>query len=217
MADFCVPQVFSEGFRMTRLDTDGTPLTGSDDIVRSDKLVRFTATPTITTPAAKVVEGANGNKCVNIQKPPTLDNLAVELLICSPDPYAHELAARCKLLTDPGTSAVGAAFPSLNDSSVNPGISLELWCPRYGESGDLDPDFPYNWWVFPNLKMTIGVRTFQNEALENGFSGFAYENPNWGTGPNGDWPVDSDRVAQWIPVEADMIPGWLCGYSTTGS
>ena len=44
------------------------------------------------------------------------------------------------------------------------------------------------------------TRTFQPAILENVYMGQAFENPNWGAGPFGDWQFDSTKVFPVRPV-----------------
>ena len=80
---------------------------------------------------------------------------------------------------------------------------------------------PWYRWVAPRVFLLPDQRTLENKALPVTFSGFAIENPNWGTGPIGDWtttlttgsgtPLPSGRVLQYnrdIALPTPLEPGY---------
>lgn len=79
--------LFALGLRLTKLDTDGSPLAGSQNCYVSDSLVQLGAGLNFT--SNKVVEQVNGRgqTCVSYQAPDTLQSASISpLQVCVPDP-----------------------------------------------------------------------------------------------------------------------------------
>ena len=206
----CLAQVQACAIRVARLEPNGVPDPGANNLYVSDALTILTVTPEIVEGDEVEVKNACGGVRVNYKDQDRIKRLNVELTLCVPDPELHELLAGGSVLSD-GT-ARGYAYPQLNDSSVRNGVSIELWARQITSDGASDGTYPYAWWVLPRVYLTPGARTFENGAQLSPFTGFALENPNWFDGPANDWPEDSDRALQWI--ETDSVPTPSCGYQT---
>jgi hypothetical protein len=79
--------LFALGLRLTKLDTDGSPLAGSQNCYVTDSLVQLGAGLNFT--SNKVVEQVNGRgqTCVSYQAPDTLQSASISpLQVCVPDP-----------------------------------------------------------------------------------------------------------------------------------
>lgn len=210
MPEHCGGQVQACATRVSRLEPNGVPDPGANNLYVSDALVLVTFTPEIV--AGEEIEQKNGcgAVCVNFKDDDRIKRWNVVLQLCTPDPFLHELLVGGTVLED--GEARGYAFPALNTVGNPNGISLEFWSKRVTSDGSLDPDKPYAWWVAPRVKLQPGERSFQNAALGNPFTGFAVENENWFDGPLNDWPVASDRALQWLPTEAPPVAS--CGYQS---
>lgn len=76
------------------------------------------------------------------------------------------------------------------------GVSIEAWSSRVLATGEAT-DYPDWWHVFPKVKnFVVGARNITNANMESDFSGEAYTNANWGTGPDGTWDKDSTGIYQ---------------------
>ncbi len=202
----CLPQVQACVIRVADLDVSGVPLPGSDNLYVSDALTTLQMTPVYTDADEIEEKNACGTVCVNYQGDPTLKRGDIELTICTADPYLQAKLGYGDVLTDTGIH--GFAYPPIGVVTGN-GVSIELWAKRI-DDGELHDEWPYAWWVLPRVtRLKHGVRTFNNGAQLPVFSGQAYENPNWFDGPLNDWPVSSDRFAQWFPSQT--IPVASCG------
>lgn len=213
MANDCLPSIQACAMRVARLDPNGVPTPGAHNLYVTDGLITLTAEPQYRDGDEFEVVTACGDLGVNFLDVPRLKRLNVTLNIVAPDPELTELMAGGSVLTD--GAAVGYEAPPLLARIQPNGVSLELWTKRLADDGDLDPTFPYFHWVFPRVKLRVGAKNFQNGPMDNPFSGFAIENPNWYDGPLADWPVSSDRVFAYLPVEATDLPTPVCGYQTT--
>jgi len=209
MANDCAREVFSCALRVARLEPNGVPDPGDDNLYVSDALTTLTVEPVIVEGEEIEVKNACGEVCVNVKDCDRLKRLDLTLGLCYPDPELLELLAGGSVLTS--GDAVGYAFPELGSAGCPNGVSVELWAKRWeGTSGSQHATFPYSWYVLPKTFWQHSTRTFENGPVTVELSGFAVENENWFDGPLNDWPVASDRVMQSIPTAT--IPEAACGY-----
>lgn len=194
----CTPQIQADAMRISKLYASGVPAQGASNLLVTDSLVSLQYTVEQEAGDEFIVKGASGALCLNYKDCDRIKRLTITLSICTPSPYVHEFLAGGVVLTD--GAAVGYGFPSIADPDCPNGVSVELWAKRVTAGGSPDPDYPYNWWAFPRMYLNIDSATFENGPFQPTFTGFAVENENWFDGPTNDWPVDSDRVAQFIPT-----------------
>lgn len=202
------PQIHGELIRVTELNLDGS--LGTNYIV-TDALTVLSFTPVYADGDEIDETNASGGQCVYYRADDRFQRADVDLTICSWAPKLANMLTGGAILTD--GDAEGFAYPPLGTVAANR-VSIEVWAKRI-VAGDLDPDFPYAWWVLPNVRnLRIGQKTFENGPSFPNFTGQGYENANWYDGPANDWPVDSDRVAQWIPCTEAELPDVTDGYGT---
>jgi hypothetical protein len=101
---------------------------------------------------------------------------------------------------------VGFQMPGMGANPNPNGFALEMWQKRIID-GDQASDYPYWWHVWPKVKnMHVMARDFTNANLQNQFEGNAFPNPNFGSGPNGDFPFDSSQIYQRFQCGPDVVP-----------
>lgn len=206
----CRGQVSGCVSRYARLDTNGVPLPGENNLYVSDALVTLGFTAVYTDGDEIEEKNACGTTKVSYRQPDTFKRGDVELTLVTPDPFLSEFLSGGDVLTS-GSIPKGFAAPPLGPVTGN-GISIEVWTLRIDE-GDQDADYPYAHWAYPKVKnLRIGDHEHGASALKPVFSGQAYENINWYDGPVGDWPATSDRIYQWIPCQTMPTPS--CAYVT---
>lgn len=211
MANTCPTQVDICRLRVARLEQDGTPDAGANNLYVTDKAIRIAYDPQYVEPQPIQQDSGCGDTIVDIQPPPKLSRVNFDVLLGTQDPELSELMAGGAVLTD--GAAVGWGLPRIGEQ-INPfGVSLEFWVAQYDISGDLDPDFPYARYVAPRVKLRPGSKTFEHAPQNHAFSGYAIENPNWFNGPLNDWDVASDRTVQWLPWD-EALPDAECGYQS---
>ncbi len=194
--------------RYARLDTNGVPLPGANNLYVSDALVTMAFEPVYTDGDEIDEKNACGTTKVYFKQADTFKRGDGTLTLVTPDPFLSEFLSGGDVLTEAGLPK-GYAAPPLGPITGN-GISVELWGYRV-DDGDQDPDFPYAHWVYPKMKnLRIGGHEHGASALKPVFSGQLYENVNWFDGPVGDWPATSDRIFQWLP--SATIPTPTCAY-----
>lgn len=208
MADVCLPQIQACRLRVTLLDATGAVTTGDESMYVSKAFTQVTATAVYTDGDEIEDKNACGEVEVNFRSQDSFKRLDIEITLMTPDPYLTQLLSGGVVL-DAGADQVGFAYPAIGPASDQI-VSIELWAKRIN-NGKLDPDYPYAWWAIPQLQnLRIGDKTFASGTQLTVVSGQAVENSNWGDRPLNDWPVASDRVAQWIPTDA--LPDVACGY-----
>jgi hypothetical protein len=66
---------------------------------------------------------------------------------------------------------------------------------------------PYWRWSIPGAKnFHASSRTFSNTIMASSYTGEAFENANWGSGPFGDWQFASGQVYQRARAGAATLP-----------
>lgn len=104
----------------------------------------------------------------------------------------------------PGIS--GYADPSLGTVANPNGVSLEAF-EKAIVGGVQAADKPYYWYVMPRCSnMHVMPSDITNANYQTVMEGQAFENPNWGSGPVGNWPYASSRVRQRTRCGTAMLP-----------
>ena len=86
------------------------------------------------------------------------------------------------------------------------GIGLEFFMERIID-GHQAGDYPFVRFVLPKVtNFVVGARDVTNAEMASVFTGEAFENPNWGTGPEGDWQFDSSKIFQWSYCSEFVVP-----------
>lgn len=208
MANDCAPIAKAVVLQVNRLEDDGSPMVGEGNQYITNILTQMQLTPVYKTGDEVELPNANGDMCGYYKDRDRLKRDDVTMGLCRPDPELMELLAGGVVLTD--GDAVGYGSPSIGEEDSN-GVGIQLWAKRFlGTTGNLDPDFPYARFLYPRVYLTQGQRTHENAPLTIQLTGWATENPQWLDGPDNDWPVDSDRIWQWIPTTT--VPDAVCGY-----
>jgi hypothetical protein len=109
------------------------------------------------------------------------------------------------LSAGPG-NAVGYQAPALGNVADPNGISLEMWQKRM-INGQQATDYPWYRIVLPKcINFHIQPRDFTNANQQTVMEGQAWHNPNWGTGPFGDYPLDSTKWYQRKVDGSQVLP-----------
>jgi hypothetical protein len=197
--------------RLTRLDTDGTPLVGADNMYTSSALVTLAFTEQYTDDEEIEQKNGAGDVCIYYKKVGALKSLETKLTICTMDPELAEILRGGTVLEASG-SAIGYAAPAVGVDAQPNGISLEMWSRRV-IGGSQANDRPWYRWLLPRGRFKRDEATFGNEAAQPSFTGVFEENDGWGQGPLEDWPtgLESGRIYQYIET-ATAPPVAVQGY-----
>ncbi len=105
----------------------------------------------------------------------------------------------------PGTN-VGYQAPALGSVANQNGVAVEFFEKRI-ISGGQATDYPFYRHVWPMIKnLHIMPRDFTNANLPTILEGQAFQNPNFGKGPDGTWQFDSTKVYQRAVCGAAVVP-----------
>jgi hypothetical protein len=197
--------------RVTKLNADGTLVTGASGSYVTEAFMRVSFTPEYEAGDEVAEKNAQGAVCIAYKAPDTLKNVSIEVAICEPDPELTQILVGGTLLSASGKT-VGYASPSVGVDANPNGVAIEVWSYAItdGKRSAVNPFFR---WVFPYVKVTpSGDRVIENGALANAFSGTGVGNSGFGDGPTNDWVFISDRPYQYARVAT--APTGLQGYQT---
>jgi len=199
--------VFALGARFVRLQRNGAPLVGADNAYVTDNLVKLDFTMLYR--EGQEVERINGagRACMYYKAPDTVRGLTVDALeLCYPDPELEEFLQAGDVLVDDDGDAVGYAAPAVGTDVSGFGVGIELWSSAVLDEG-VDDEFPYVKWLLPREKLReTGTRSIGSDPVAVSYEGTGQQNPNYGSGPFGDWTYESSRVFQWyrVPTMPDL-------------
>jgi hypothetical protein len=103
-------------------------------------------------------------------------------------------------------NAVGFEAPSLGSVGNPNGCSIELFMENI-KNGAQATDYPYWRIVIPRaFGFVVGARDATNANMASVYTGLAVQNPNFGSGPMGDWQFDSSRVVERAVCGSQIVP-----------
>jgi len=199
--------------RITKLDLDGSPLEGANNMLVTDALVKLSWKFTKTTGDQIEKKNAQGIACVSFKQVDTVNGLDLTLELCSPDPEKDSLLIGGALYQPTAGVTKGWAAPAVGADPVPNGVSIEAWS-RAVIGGSQASTDPYIWWVLPKTKWTLDEAALENDAMGPTYTGVGYENSGWGNGPANDWPSTalSSRLVQY--VRTSSLPDVTTGLTT---
>lgn len=105
-----------------------------------------------------------------------------------------------------GPGVAGYAAPNLGVVANPNGVSLEFW--EKAITGGVQAALqPYWWIVLPRVaNMHVMPRDVTNANLQSIYEGQGEQNPNWGSGPDGNWPFASTQYTQRARCGSIMVP-----------
>jgi hypothetical protein len=215
--------------RVTRLGTDGAPLTGANDSYTTGAFIRTSFTPEYEEGDDIVEKAADGTVCLSYKAPNTIKRVTMEIAVCEPDPELSLLLSGGVLLaghpdgaagTAPVT-AMGWASPQVGEDPSGSGNLVEVWS-RAIQNGKPASVNPYFHWMFPYVKTQLsGDRVVESGMLATTFQGYGLGNDKVGEGVDGRWrwPSITNRPYlyardAWAPVG---LKGWYQWSAGTGA
>ena len=221
----CIGQYQAAMVVFTRLDTDCTPLTGTDDQARSACFSQVTASPQYDDGQEFGRRAANGVRCWYVRDCDKFKQIDLGVSLITWDMELVEIVTSSDLQVgktggDREGDAIGFAMLG-SDADCPAGVSTEVYTKAtFGTGGFCAPAelgapayvrhvFPFNQWRFGDL-------TFDDNAdgILLNFTGFGLANPNWASGPNDDWEAEGGvpTSAPYAAVFSDDLPAETCGY-----
>jgi len=165
----------------------------------TDNLMKIDFNPDIEAGQEVADKNAAGNVYVSYRLQDIIKRYTTTVETVTNDPELEAILTGGTTYTSGGSgtaNVMGYQYGALNQYTAPYGVSVEAWTHNI-VAGVISPTQPYQRWVFPRMFLVKGNRTIDINRLPSPFNGFATENPNWGTGPTGDWPWDSSKAVQW--------------------
>jgi hypothetical protein len=199
--------------RVTRLNADGTPASGPNNVYVSDNPIQLGVTPVYA--AGKDVDLVGGCDCLvaTYRGKDKMKRLDFEL-----DHAKMEFGLFEMMTGSPVIMAAGDIIGNwFNDNSFDcsaeaqPNVCFEGW--QTGWSNDhQDATWPYLHWIWPSTSWSVGVDTLQNDFNQPKVGGYSRGNPNWGLGLFGDLPEACQPLGGKFLCKT--MPAAVCGYQT---
>lgn len=126
--------------RICKLDTDGTPLVGTESAFVTDSLTQVSWTPEYKAGEELTQTGANGQECVYYKMPSTLRKVNLNIAICNPQPEIYAMLAG-------GAVLLGQSSGNVTNKARAGGVATVTSAAHGFQVGDavtvtgVDPDF----------------------------------------------------------------------------
>lgn len=211
MAQDYAASVSGSHIRITRLNSDGTLMTGASASYVTKAFVSLGITPEREDGDEFTQKTASGEVCVSVKTADTLKRVTLQIALCNPDPEFTEMATGGVLLSSGGQS-VGWLAPETGVDATPNGVAVEVWAKAY-VNGKPASTRPYFHWVIPYAVLyQSGDIVIQNDILATAFEGWGVGNVGFNHGPAAPaWPWQSDRAYGYARVAT--VPAGT-GYQT---
>lgn len=208
MAEDCAGSLQVCAMRLARLDDDGTPLVGPDNMIVTNDFSTFSYSFVMSEGEDFEQKNACGGISVAHKVNDAFKRLTLGVTFTKKQPEIHQFLFGGELITDVGGDVIGYIPPATGENPNPNGVSMELWTKAIVD-GVPAADLPYWWWPWPRTKWVPADRAMGNEIHTAPFTGFSEQNPNWGNGPANDWIYDPPN--HFAFVRTDDIPAPTCG------
>lgn len=196
--------------RVTRVDVNGNVAGTTDNQYVTDTVTEVTFSPDVTTGDTINQKNGCGCKVIGYKVNDTFNFFNFTFTDAALEPELIALMTGSATIED-GADVVGMAFGSALACDEDPAaVAFEFWTQHF-VGGGADGTYPWIHWVFPMTFWTLGDNTFAEGVGLPVLNGFSRANPNWGDGPYGDGPPDSEDISEggfW--KTADLPPTAAC-------
>jgi hypothetical protein len=209
----CLAAIHLCRVRATRLNPDGTPMSGANNVYVSDSPIQLAVTPVYE--AGKDSTLVGGCDCIiaTYRGFDKLKRFDFELDFGRMEWGLFELMTGSSAIMSAG-DIIGTWFnENAFDCSVaaQPNVCLEGWQTGWADDRQ-DTTWPYVHWIWPSTYWSFGADTLQNDFNQPKLTGFSRGNSAWGTGIFGDQPEASPPLGGGFL--STSIPDAACGYQT---
>jgi hypothetical protein len=190
--------------RVTKVDAAGNVVAGSNSYV-SDNIISLGLRPNIE--EGQTFSARNGCGCsiARFKANDTFNWFEFTLAQAALEPEMMALLLGSPTIVD-GSDVVGQAFAgALACDDDEPAVALEYWTKHIVGSGQ-DGTYPWIHWVFPKTVWRLGDNTFEEGIANPTVEGFSRTNQQWGDGPYGDGPPDSEDISDGGWWKTDVEP-----------
>lgn len=216
--EICATPLHVCRFRVTRLNTDGSPAAGPNNVYVSDNLVSVGISPNIEVGQESSLIGGCGCIVVTRKDPDRLKRFDFQINASALEPAMLEMMLGADLINDTSDLPVpiGVWYPEQLgcDATPPPPVCVEFWADAWVDDAQ-DPDWPYVHFIYPRTFWQMGELPLGNEFTQTVVNGFSRTNSLWGTGIHGDLPeaVPAGAPGGWF-YDAAVPPSAECGYQT---
>lgn len=196
--------------RLTLVDDAGNVSGSTDNSYVTDNALSISVTPNIETGNTFSARNGCGCSIARFKANDTFNWFEFSFKLAALEPELLRMLIGAETIVD-GPDTVGMAFPSSLACDENePAVALEFWTKHVVGSGQ-DGTYPWIHWVFPKTVWQFGDNTFEDGIAEPSVNGFSRTNQQWGDGPYGDGPPDSQDIREggWWKTDVDP-PAAVC-------
>jgi len=194
--------------RITPVDAAGNVIAGDNYV--SDNPISISLTPNIETGNTFSLRNGCGCSIARFKANDIFNWFEFTLAQGALEPEMMAMMLGANTIED-GADVVGLAFQgALACDEDEPAVALEFWTKHIVGSGQ-DGALPWVHWVFPKTVWSLSDNTFEEDIAQPSLTGFSRTNTNWGDGPYGDGPPDSEDISEggyW--KTADVPPTAAC-------
>jgi len=209
----CLAAIHLCRVRITRLNDNGTPMAGPNNVYVTDKPIQLNVTPVYE--AGKDSTLVGGCDCIvaTYRGFDKLKRFDFELDLAKLEWGLFEMLTGAAAISSSG-AVIGNWFnDNAFDCSVaaQPNVVLEGWQTGW-EDDRQDTTFPYVRWLWPSTFWSVSALSLQNDFNQPKMTGFSRGNSAWGTGIFHDQPEAAGALGGgWYDT---TIPAASCGYQT---
>lgn len=190
--------------RITRVNASGVPIAGQNAYV-TDTPLTVTQNPNIEAGNTIATRNGCGCKIFSLKFPDTFNWWEFEFTDATLEPTMVAFMLGAPTIVD-GADVVGLAWPgALACDEDEPAVAFEFWT-KHGVGSGVDTAYPWIHHVYPMTIWQVGNNTFDTNAAEPVLSGFSRTNGQWGDGPYGDGPPDSEDISNGGWWKTDVEP-----------
>jgi hypothetical protein len=189
--------------RVTTVDAAGNVVAGDNSYV-SDNIISLGLRPNIEEGQTFSTRNGCGCSIARFKANDTFNWFEFTLAQAALEPELMALLLGSPTIED-GSDVVGQAFAgALACDEDEPAVALEFWTKHIVGSGQ-DGTYPWIHWVFPKTVWRLGDNTFEEGIANPTVEGFSRTNQQWGDGPYGDGPPDSQDISDggWWKTDVD--------------
>ncbi len=190
--------------RLTRIDSSGNVIAGDNSYV-TDKVISVALNPNIETGQTFSVRNGCGCSIARFKANDLFNWFEFSFVSAALEPEMMAFLLGASTIED-GADVVGLAFPGeLACDDDEPAVAFEFWSQHIVGSGQ-DGAFPWIHWVFPRTIWHLGNNNFAEAIASPTVDGFSRTNGQWGDGPYGDGPPDSQDISEGGFWKTDVDP-----------
>jgi hypothetical protein len=190
--------------RITRVDAAGNVIAGNNSYV-TDTQLSVAVTPNIETGNTVSVRNGCGCSVARFKFNDIFNWWEFTFADTALEPEMMSMMLGASTIDD-GADVVGLAFQgALACDEDEPAVAFEFWTKHIVGSGQ-DGTFPWVHWAFPKTVWQFSDNTFEEAAASPTLTGFSRTNAQWGDGPYGDGPPDSQDISEGGYWKTDVDP-----------